>query len=400
VPTAPSTLGIIPNLTAIQRQNGRVVLERRFLSGVAEYQKHWAGPIRAILEPVPESELETNLDRTLAGDNVEVDPKTLPFELAIHDFHGPEARRAIKGCGVALGGLQYRQVHLSQWAKQDGVPFVYGSEYTLETRIQIIRANGGSPLRMARRIAWEVNQERLNRRAVGIADGIQCNGTPTFDAYRGISLSPLLYFDSRISKEQLITQEALERRLFGLKSGRPLRLCFAGRINKMKGADQLVDVGRILTEMDLPFELHLYGGGVLADEVRNQIAALGIGQKVRLMGHVPFAELLPKLQADYDLYLCCHPQGDPAMAYLEMMSNGLPIVGYANEALAGILKRTSVGKAVPLYDNEGLARVIRELNDERGPLLEWSRTALGFAKEHTFDQTFRRRIEHLAALAT
>jgi colanic acid/amylovoran biosynthesis glycosyltransferase len=106
----------------------------------------------------------------------------------------------------------------------------------------------------------------------------------------------LLYFDSRISKEQLITQEALERRLFGLKSGRPLRLCFAGRINKMKGADQLVDVGRILTEMDLPFELHLYGGGVLADEVRNQIAALGIGQKVRLMGHVPFAELLPKLQ--------------------------------------------------------------------------------------------------------
>jgi colanic acid/amylovoran biosynthesis glycosyltransferase len=83
------------------------------------------------------------------------------------------------------------------------------------------------------------------------------------------------------------------------------------------------------------------------------------------------------------------------MAYLEMMSNGLPIVGYANEALAGILKRTSVGKAVPLYDNEGLARVIRELNDERGPLLEWSRTALGFAKEHTFDQTFRRRIEHV-----
>lgn len=398
MPTAPSTLGILPNLTAIQRQNGRVVLERRFLSGVAEYQKHWNGPIRVILEPAPESELETNLDRTLAGDNVEVDPKTLPFELAIHDFHSPEARRALKGCGVALGGLQYRQVHLSQWARQDGVPFAYTSEYTLETRIQIIRANGGSPLRLARRIAWEVNQERLNRRAVGIADGIQCNGTPTFDAYRGISRSPLLYFDSRITREQLITTAALERRLEGLKSGRPLRLCFAGRINKMKGADQLVEVGRILNEMDLPFQLHLYGGGVLAETVRNQIAALGIGEEVRLMGHVPFAELLPKLQADYDLYLCCHPQGDPAMAYLEMMSNGLPIVGYANEALAGILERTPVGAKVPLYDNEGLARVIRQLSFERGPLLEWSRTARGFASEHTFDETFRRRIEHLAAL--
>jgi colanic acid/amylovoran biosynthesis glycosyltransferase len=184
-------LGVLPNLLAIQRQNGRVVLERRFLSGIAEYQKHWAGPIRAIMEPVPESELETNLDRTLAGDNVEVDPKTLPFELAIHDFHGPEARRSDQRLRRRLGGPAVPAgAPLPVGPGRHGVPFLYGSEYTLETRIQIIRANGGSPLRLARRIAWEVNQERLNRRAVGIADGIQCNGTPTFDAYRGISLSP------------------------------------------------------------------------------------------------------------------------------------------------------------------------------------------------------------------
>lgn len=399
MPVARSkTLGIVPNLTAIQRESGRVVLERRFISGVAEYKKHWSGPIVALLEPAPESELKNNLDRTLAGDNVEVDPRELPFDLHVHDFHSKEAAQVLGRCGVALGGLQYRQVHLAKLAQKLDVRFAYTTEYTLETRIQIIRANGGPPLQQAKSIAWEINQERLNRSAVSIADGVQCNGTPTFDAYRGISRSPLLYFDSRIPKEQLVRADVLEARLKRLSQGQPLRLVFAGRINKMKGADQLVEVGRILDEMALPCTLDVYGGGVLAESLRNRVAALGLAQKVRLLGHVPFDRLLPKLQADYDLYLCCHPQGDPAMAYLEMMSNGLPVVGYANEALAGILARAAVGAAVPIYDNEQLARVIRRLHYDRGPLSDWARNALAFAQEHTFDLTFARRIEHLAAL--
>lgn len=388
-------LGVLPNLLAIQRQSGRVVLERRFLSGMDEYAKYWDGELLAIMEPAPESELQTNQDRTLAGDNVEVDPRELKFQLAVVDYRSKALKEQLARCTLALGGLQYRQVHLADWARSARVPLIYITEYTLQTRLQIIRANGGNPLRLARRVSWEVNQERLNRHAVKTADGIQCNGTPTFDAYRHLSPNPLLFFDGRMSPEQLVPEALLEARLAELPKRPTLRLVFAGRINKMKGVDQLVEVGRILTEMDVPYALDIYGGGVLAEEVRGTIEASGLGGQVHLKGHVPFAELMPKLQRDYDLFICCHPQGDPAMAYLEMLACGLPIIGYGNEALSGILARSNVGQTVPIHDNELLCRVVRDLVDNRQQIAEWSRTGLNFAKTHTFDRTFQRRIEHV-----
>jgi hypothetical protein len=107
---------------------------------------------------------------------------------------------------------------------------------------------------------------------------------------------------------------------------------------------------------------------------------------------------MARMDAEWDVFLCCHVQGDPSGMYLEMLGKGLPFVGYANEALAGILRRTNVGVAVPVRDALGAARAIARLHEERRSIAFWSRAARAFGAKHTYDRTFRRRVDHLLSV--
>lgn len=391
-------LAILPHLPATRRRDGKMVLTGRFVQGMEELRRRWDGEVITILEPLSEAELAKDRDRVLAADDVEVDPRELSFGIELMRHDAPGLGRLLGQCQIALAGVGHRQHHLAQLAKGLGVCFLHGTEYSLTTRVQIVRAEVQNPLLQARRIAWLVSQERLVRESIRLADGLQCAGTPTYDAYHPLNRNPFLYFESRVTEDEMITPELLEQRLAQLLAGGPLRLAFAGRLNRIKGADRLLRVARHLAELRVPFELHIYGGGLLEPELRRDIARLGLEGKVTLMGHLPLAPLMAHLQRSYDLFLCCHPQGDPSGAYLEMLASGLPIVGYANEALAGILARTRVGQAIPIQADQQLAKLIAELAGDRERIAEWARTARAFAKNHTFEKSFRRRVAHFRSV--
>lgn len=392
------TLAVLPSLTAVQRANGHIVLAGRFLTGMERYRELWDGPIVVLVES--EDEAAMGLDRKLGGDNAELDPSTVDYEIVLLDYDDrDELAKELSRTDVALCGVHYRQNHIHEVGASVGVPVVYASEYTLRTRLQIVNASVKNPVVRARRIAWEINQERLIRTGIKRSAGLQANGTPTYDVYRDLSPSPMLFFDGRGSEEMLISSDALETRLKRLDEQRPLRLVFAGRLNHMKGADELLVVARHLLADGVPFTLDIYGGGILAEPMKKTIAEEGMGHAVHLYGFVPFSELMPKMERDYDLFLCCHVQGDPSGMYLEMLGKGLPFVGYANEALAGILRMTNVGQAVPPYDGVGCAKSIAALVEDRGQIAFWARAARAFAREHTFDKSFARRITHLRSLA-
>lgn len=392
------TLIVLPSLTGIRRPNGRLVLAGRFLSGMKSYRERWDGPLIALVEPQNESVVDA--DRKLGGDDVEIDPSSADFETVLLDYDDRDAlARELSRASMVLAGIHYRQNHLWEVGASVGVPVVYTSEYTLKTRLQVVHASVKNPLVKARRIAWEINQERIIRRGLAGSVGLHANGTPTYEAYRDISPSPLLFFDGRGSDEMLVGDAELERRLERLGGPEPIRLVFAGRMNHMKGADELLKVARQLLDDRVPFTLDIYGGGVLEDEMRATIAREHMGHAVHMFGFVPFSELMPRIGRDYDLFLCCHVQGDPSGMYLEMLGKGLPFVGYGNEALAGILRITNVGLVAPVRDHVGCAKQIGRLAEDRDRIRFMARAARAFAQRHTFDKSFTRRIEHLQSLA-
>lgn len=391
--------GVFSNVTAIRRANGKVVLAGRLISGMDAHGRHWDGDLVCVCEPRPESELETNLDRTLGGDNVEVEPSELPFELVVADFESADARRALQSLDVAMVGIGYRTTHLSRWGQELDVPVVYGSEYTLKTRLQVVQAEEQNLVKRARRSAWEVNLERKQQSAIKIALGIQCNGTPTYEVYRRINPNAMLFFDGRMGEDMLVTPEVQAERHARLRRDEPLRLAWSGRLNRMKGADQLPRVAKALRALDVPFQLEIFGGGTSEAEIRSEVAALGLGDRVFVRGFVDFyRELTPHLQREVDVWVCPHPQGDPSGAYMEAFGDGLPIIGYGNEALAGMLALVDAGRTVAIDDPEALAREVASAHRDRERLVRWSTSARAYAAEHTFDKSFERRMKHVDAL--
>lgn len=393
--------GVFSNVTAIRRPHGRFVLADRLISGMEAHGRYWDGPTLCLCEPVPEAELERNRDRLLSGANVEVHPRDLPFELVVADFDSPEARAVLARLAIAAVGIGHRAHHLSAWGHQVDTAVVFGTEYSLKTRLQIIRATTKNPLRQARRIAWELDLERKQRNAIRIASGVQCSGTPTFDSYRKLNPNAILFFDGRMDDHMLVSAELQSRRSARLRSGGPLKLAWSGRLNRMKGADHLPRIAKLLEERKIPFELDIFGGGVLEEEMKRDVAAMGLTGQVRMRGFVDFDETLSTIfREETDIWICPHTQGDPSGAYMEAFGFGLPIIGYRNEALAGLLGLVTAGESVPVGDESALAAAIADAHHDRERVIRWSEAARGFAEKHTFSKSFERRMRHLEAILT
>lgn len=387
-------LAVVLSLGAVPLDDQRAVLTKKVIEGMSFYAEQWqAGETVAFMTPIA-SETD-NLD------NVEVDLRSLPFRVEVLPFGGPEMMDKLGDAAVVLGGPLSNLRGLSGACRARGVPSVYNTEYSLTTRLQIVRSGGHDRVRTARKLLWEVNEEfRHLRRELRLADGVQCNGTPTYEAYKDLTPSPFLYFDSRVTAAEVASEEDLARANRRRAGDGPLRLAFSGRLNAMKGAGDLVDVALALRRRHVPFEMSIFGDGVLGPEMRQRIDAEGLAGEVKLEGVLDFhGELLPRLRDEVDLFVCCHVQGDPSCTYLETLAAGVPIVGYANEAFAGLCARARVGWATPLHDPEALAEEIAHLNGARVRLVECAREALAFAGEHTFESTFRRRVEHLREVA-
>lgn len=385
-------LFILPSLQVVPRPSGRVVLTRKFLEGMDQFLTLWPGILGAVMGPM--SEVSDNLD------NVEIAPEELPFALTVLPLNDPKLADVLTRAAVVLAGIDHRQSHISSLCRRLGVPCVYGAEYTLRTRCQVVCANTRNPVLRLRRMFWEWNLERKQVRAIRAATGIQCNGIPTYDAYRAINERPMYFFDTRVDDADLIGEDALHERLGHVRDHAPLRLAFSGRLIPMKGADDLPRVSSALRNLQTPHHLTICGGGSLEPRIERDVAALGLQHHVSMRGVLDFhTELLPLLKRSIDLFVCPHRQGDPSCTYHETLSCGVPIVGYANEAFRGIIREADVGIAVPMNDPDALADAVRLLHEDRDRLIQLSRNALAFARRHTFTRGYRNRVAHLLQCA-
>lgn len=385
------SLAVVTNLNAPKTGAGRYRLTQKFIEGMQAYVKAWNGPVHAFFDPrIADS---GNLD------NVEVAAADVGFGIHVQPFGTDEFYSELAGRGVVMGGPNHLARDIAARCRAISVPCVYNAEYTLRTRLQFLRAERANPLRQIWGGLWEVRQEAHTVREIKLAAGVQCNGLPCYVKYAPISESPLVYFDNRIRQEDLATEQEILEGNNRRRRGEPLQLMFSGRLIKAKGADHLLKVARALKARGVRFHMTICGDGVLTPLLKEQIQSFGLASDVTLAGVLDFSsELLPKLKSSCDLFVCCHRQGDPSCTYIETFACGVPIVGYANEALATFVKETQAGAATPLDRPEALAEQIARLDAERDQLCIWAYRARDFAAKHTMERTFDARIEHLAAI--
>lgn len=383
-------LTIIPSVP-VWKEGEILCFDRKFYDGLLLYTRFWPGPVSCVMSAGRSGLPDFGVIEKRADE--------LPFTCIVIDEGTIVGIEHLTDTDIVMASADaHDQLHIAALCRKQGVRCVYVIEYIPETRFQIADLEASGPLARIRLHHFLRVKEKERRRAFSQCDGLQSNGTPAWHEYSDAP-NRLLYFDTRVSREQMITDEALEQRLSTLKETRPLRLAFSGRLVQMKGADHLVKLALKLRDTGMDFHFTIYGKGELDEEMRRFISEHDLHDKLSMPGAVDFhRQLLPEIRSNVDLFVLLHRQSDPSCTYLETLSCGVPIVGYGNRAFTGILDLADVGWGTKPDDLDAVVSIIRRLDSEREEIAAKSRNGIAFGRLHDFETTFRNRIDHLLSI--
>ncbi|MGB7243725.1 MAG: glycosyltransferase [Sulfitobacter sp.] len=367
-----------------------LILDAKFVEGMRQHCALWEGKVDCILHG----------GATHIPFQTTQNPADLEFGLTVLDPGQPVTRDMLQGYDVVFCAADdHEGLHIAALGAQVGAKVVYTIEYTLQARLQIAWLSKDKSL--ARRIysmGWNTWHEIRRRRAFRHAQGVQVNGYPAYRAYKGLNANTMMYLDNRMKPDLFVTDDEMQRRAAHLQSGSPLRLIHSGRLEPMKGAQDLIPVAQRLQGKGINFQLDIYGAGSLRDEIADQINSKNLGDHVTLHDPVDFEDVLvPVSRTCADIFLSCHRQSDPSCTYLESMGCGLAIVGYANQMWSAVQAQAQAGWAVPLGDVGALADTIATLNADRDQIVAACTASVAFAQARDFQTEFGRRMDHLAA---
>jgi len=375
--------------------NGVFRVDRKFHTGMVAYAQAIDTPLTTVH---PENQGAEAMDSiSVPCDELPYKVMTLKTDAA---FRLAPDQNALLEQQIARSDLVYGMgMGFADLARRHQVPYIMVEEYDLQTRIVVARTQVSSPLRKAvrtARVAWSYASGLVPEARHALA--IHCNGYPIYDALSSANDNRLLYLDSRMYADMVIDAPALEARL-ARDASQPLRLLYSGRYEPLKGAADAVQVGIAALKRGMNIELHCYGSGSQADEMKRLVREAGAEARIAIHDAVTFPELVV-LSRDVDVFVCCHIQGDPSCTYLESFGSGLPIVGYGNRMWRRLSEQSGAGFWSPLREPEAVVDSLARIDADRTLLASLSRKARAFALAHTFEREFALRTDALnAALA-
>jgi colanic acid/amylovoran biosynthesis glycosyltransferase len=369
----------------------RLRLDVKFVEGMRVQQSFWPSRITVALRRGA-SAIPFGRD---------YDRAELPFDLLLLDQNEEVVARHLATYDlIYAGGDDFHCLGLTDHLGP-GQKIVYVIEYTHETRMQILNLDRGRG--MIGRLKggfWLKQQEKRRLRAFQAATALQANGYPAHDQYSSICADSLLYLDGRMTPDLFATESEMAAREARLSAGGPLRMIYSGRLETMKGAQDLLPVAQRLTEKGVDFTLDIFGTGALESEIVEGLQRLKEPNRVRLHGALDFeTELVPFTRRHADVFLGCHRQADPSCTYIEAMGCGVAIASYDNRMWKRLNAEAKAGWDTPLGRPTVLADKVAELARNPAAITEASRNAWAFSRAHGFLPEFQRRMEHLARVA-
>ena len=181
------------------------------------------------------------------------------------------------------------------------------------------------------------------------------------------------------------------RHRLGLPEGAQV-LISVGALVERKGFHRVLEILPQLVQQHPQLHYLIVGGaspeGNREAELRSQVAALGLEERVHFLGALAPAELAWPLSAA-DVFVLATRNEGWANVFLEAMACGLPVVTTDVGGNAEVVCRGELGMVVPFGDAAALERAL-----ERALATTWDRAAIrGYAEANTWE----RRVDTLVA---
>lgn len=207
-------------------------------------------------------------------------------------------------------------------------------------------------------IAMERRLAHLTSRLVTISPGLlrDLSGRLRIAAPERFSVVPL-----GLDLQPFRAADALRGRLRAELRAAP-RTRLVGLVGRMVPIKDHLTFLRALALLDDP-SVHavLVGGGETEPQIRGAVSALGLGERVHLLG---WRRDLPAIYADLDvLALTSRNEGTP-VAVIEALCAGVPVVATAVGGVPDVLQGGRRGRLVPPGDPEALRAALRQLLDD------------------------------------
>jgi glycosyltransferase involved in cell wall biosynthesis len=148
------------------------------------------------------------------------------------------------------------------------------------------------------------------------------------------------------------------------------RLLFAGQLIEQKGVHTAITALGLLAKEKQFSELtfSIVGSGYFPDyenQLRAQIAQLGLERRVNFLGKVPRPEL-PRLFAEHDALIFPSEWEEPfAITPLEAIASGLVVIGTTTGGSGELFRNRETAMTFAAGDAADCARAIRELSADR-----------------------------------
>jgi glycosyltransferase involved in cell wall biosynthesis len=161
---------------------------------------------------------------------------------------------------------------------------------------------------------------------------------------------------------------------------RAFNLIIVGTMDNLsKGPDVLIDAVAACVQEGLDLKLILVGGGKYQQQLEAQVAALGLGERVRFPGWLPAGEAVYNQLDQADLFVLPSRQEGLSRATIEAMARALPCIATTVGGTAELLPSEDM---VPPGDVPALARKIRQVVTNPERMTRMSARNLGKAKEY------------------
>ncbi|MDX5350278.1 MAG: glycosyltransferase [Paracoccaceae bacterium] len=295
--------------------------------------------------------------------------------------------------GFAIGGL------FGDWgavgailAHRAGLPFYV---WTDRVESEVVRRSIRSQTRWRRRLlarlthrpmAW-LEHYLIRRAALGLF-----HGKETFDAFAPYCRNPQVVHDIHIRKEDHIPSAMLREKVEHAGEG-PLRICYLGRADPMKGPQDWLDVLEAVAKADIPFEAVWLGEGSELSAMRSRVASGPLADRVRLPGFQRDRAAIIAVLRNAHLMLFCHKTPESPRCLIEALVSGTPIVGYESAFPRDLIEANGGGHLSPRDDVLALAKGVIDLATDRAGLADLVARAARDGAQFDDETVFRHRSE-------